>query len=65
VIDGFTSPLKKVMLQIYVAFKNPSSLAGFEPANLVSNGWHANHQTTGRDSLDVENNVFYTSLSRF
>jgi hypothetical protein len=27
------SPLKEVRLQIFVAFKNPSRSAGFEPAN--------------------------------
>jgi hypothetical protein len=34
----FTSPLKEVVLQIFITLKNPSSLDGFEPANLGSNG---------------------------
>jgi hypothetical protein len=37
---GFTSPPKEVVLQIFIALKNPSSLAGLEPANLGSNGKH-------------------------
>jgi hypothetical protein len=31
------------MLQIFVALKNPLSLAGFKPTNLGSNSNHANH----------------------
>jgi hypothetical protein len=34
--DGFTSPPKEVVLRIFITFKNPSSSAGFEPANLGS-----------------------------
>jgi hypothetical protein len=30
----------------FVALKNPSSSAGFEPENLESNGKYANHYTT-------------------
>jgi hypothetical protein len=40
---GFTSPLKEVMLWIFIALKKPSSLAQFEPANLGSRGKHDNH----------------------
>jgi hypothetical protein len=45
-VDGFISPLKKVMLWIFITLKNWSLLAGFEPANLGSNGKHDNHYTT-------------------
>jgi hypothetical protein len=34
------------VLRILIAFKNPFSSAGFEPASLGSNGKHANHWTT-------------------
>ena len=36
--DGFTSPLKEGMLSIFFALKNPTALAGFEPANLGTKG---------------------------
>jgi hypothetical protein len=36
----------EVMLGIFIAFKNPSLLAGFQPVNLASNGKHDNHYTT-------------------
>jgi hypothetical protein len=45
VADGFTSPPKERVLLIFIALKNPSPSAGFEPANLESNGKHANHYT--------------------
>jgi hypothetical protein len=32
--DGFTFPPKQVMLRIFIAFKNPSSSAGFVPQTL-------------------------------
>jgi hypothetical protein len=35
-------PPKEVVLLIFIALKNPSSSAGFEPANLEYNGKHAN-----------------------
>jgi hypothetical protein len=38
--DGFTSPLKEVVLWILIACKNPLSLARFEHANLRSSGKH-------------------------
>jgi hypothetical protein len=34
--DGFTSLPKEVVLRIFITLKNPSSSAGFEPANLGS-----------------------------
>jgi hypothetical protein len=40
--DGFTSPPKEGMLTIFVAPKNPTSSAGFEPANFGTRGQHAN-----------------------
>jgi hypothetical protein len=48
--NGFTSPPKEVVLQIIIAHKNPSLLAGFEPGNLASNGKHSGitpSRTTG------------------
>ena len=39
--DGFTSPPKDGVLRIFFALKNPTSSAGFEPANLGSKGQHA------------------------
>jgi hypothetical protein len=41
--DGFTSALKEGVMRIFIAFKNSSPLAGFEPANLESNCKNANH----------------------
>jgi hypothetical protein len=46
--DG-SSPPKEIVLRISMALKNPSFLAGFEPANLGSNGKHDNHYTTEKD----------------
>jgi hypothetical protein len=39
--DSFTSPPKEGMLRIFVALKNPSPSAGFDPANPGSNGIQA------------------------
>jgi hypothetical protein len=44
--DGFTSPSKAPVLQIFIALKNQSPSAGIEPANLGSNGKHTSHYTT-------------------
>jgi hypothetical protein len=41
--DGFMSPPKEVVLRIIIALKTPSLLAGFELANLVSNGEQDNN----------------------
>jgi hypothetical protein len=38
-------PLKKGMLWIFIALKNPSSLAGFKTLNHGSNGIHTNPYT--------------------
>jgi len=38
--DGFTSPPKEGVLRIFFALKNPTALAGFEPANLGTKGQH-------------------------
>jgi hypothetical protein len=48
---GPTPPPKEGVLPIFVAPKSPSPSARFEPANLGSNGKHANHYTTKDDSL--------------
>jgi hypothetical protein len=40
--DGFSSP-NELVIRIFIAIKNPSLSAGFEPTNLGSNGKHANH----------------------
>jgi hypothetical protein len=47
--DGFTSCPKEGVLQIFIALKNPSPSAGFEPENIGPNGKHANHYTTKDD----------------
>jgi len=39
--DGFTSPPKEGVLRIFFPFKNPTALAGFEPANLGTKDQHA------------------------
>ena len=46
---GFTSLLKEFILRIFKLWKNPSTPAGLEPANLGSSGEHDNHGTTGVD----------------
>jgi hypothetical protein len=51
--DGFTSVPKGSVLRIFIALKNPSSSAGFEPANLGSNGMHANNYTTEDDFMEL------------
>jgi hypothetical protein len=48
--NGFTSPPKEGVLRIFIALKNPSPSAGFEPTDLGANGKHANHYTTEDDS---------------
>ena len=39
--NGFTSPPKEGVLMIFIALKNPTASAGFEPANLGTKGQHA------------------------
>ena len=39
--DNFTSLPKEGLLRIFMAFKNPTASAGFEPANLGIRGQHA------------------------
>jgi hypothetical protein len=41
--DGFTSPPKEVVFQIFIALKNLSLSVGIELANLGSSGEHTNH----------------------
>jgi hypothetical protein len=50
--DGFTSRPKKVMLRIFIALKNTSLSAGFEPLYPGSNGKHDNLYTTNDDDDD-------------
>jgi hypothetical protein len=50
--DIFTSPLKEGVLRIFIALEFSSPLARFEPANLESNGQHANQYTTEDDSSE-------------
>ena len=38
--DGFTSPPKEGVLRMFFALKNPTALAGFEPANLGTKDQH-------------------------
>ena len=42
---GFTSLLKEVILRIITFWKNPTTLAGFEPTNLGSSGEYDNYGT--------------------
>jgi hypothetical protein len=44
--DSFTCRPKGGMLRIFIALKNLSVRPGFEPANFVSSGKHANQYTT-------------------
>jgi hypothetical protein len=39
-------PPKEGVLRIFIALKNPSLSAWFQPTNLWSNGKYANHYTT-------------------
>jgi hypothetical protein len=48
-VDSFTCPPKEVVLRSFVALKNPSPSAEFEPANPWSSGKHANHYITEYD----------------
>jgi hypothetical protein len=48
--DGFTSHPKEIKLGKFI-LKNPSSSAGFEPANLGFSDKHDNHWTTEDDSM--------------
>jgi hypothetical protein len=67
--DSFTSPLKEGMVQIFIILKIPLPSARYEPANLGSNGKHANHQTTKDDWCGAElstgiNFTLHTSMQR-
>jgi hypothetical protein len=37
------------VLRIFIALKNPSPSAGFEPASVAPNGKHVNHYTIEDD----------------
>jgi hypothetical protein len=62
--DGFTSPPREGVLRIFIALKNPSPSAGFEPANLESNIKHANHYATEDDLVTVTTESITRSLER-
>jgi hypothetical protein len=47
--DGFTSPPKEGVLRNFIALKNPSPSAGFNPVNVWSNGKQENHYITEDD----------------
>jgi hypothetical protein len=51
------------VLQNFIAFKNPSSSAGFEPANLGSNGKHDNHYTAEIDKSEVAAGRYKAKIS--
>jgi hypothetical protein len=48
-VKGFSSLPKDGVLWIFIALKNSSPSAGFEPANLGSNNKHTYHYTTEDD----------------
>jgi hypothetical protein len=62
VVDGFTSSLEEVMLQIFIALKNSSPLAGFEPMNLGSSGKHDNRYTTKNEHVGTEENCLHEEI---
>jgi hypothetical protein len=45
------TPPKESLQQIFIAIKNPSPSAVFEPANLGSNDKHANHYTAEDNTM--------------
>jgi hypothetical protein len=42
----------------FIALKNPTASAGFEPANLGTRGQHANPQTTEAETIDRDSISF-------
>ena len=56
----FPSLPKEAILRIFTPWKNPSTLAGIEPAILGSKGEHDNHWTTG---VGLSMNVNMTAWS--
>jgi hypothetical protein len=57
--DGFTAPLKEGVLRVFIVLKYPSPSEGFDPANIGSNGKHANHDTMRRLSVIM---IWYLKL---
>jgi hypothetical protein len=55
--DGFTCPPKERVLRISIALKNPSSSAGYEPANFGFSGRHVNFYTTEENTETYVVNV--------
>ena len=49
--DDFTSPPKEGVLRIFSPLKNPTALAGFEPANLGTKGQHATPRPPKRNTI--------------
>jgi hypothetical protein len=56
--NGITSPLKEIMLWIFITLRNPLPSGGFEHTNLESNGKHDNHYTTDND-INILSHVQY------
>jgi hypothetical protein len=51
--DIFISPPKEGVLLIFIALKNQTPSAGFEPTNPWCNDTHANHYTTEDYELET------------
>jgi hypothetical protein len=58
--DGFTSPPKESVLRIFFALKNPTCLAGFEPANLGTKGQHATSRPPKSDYTAIFHIILQT-----
>ena len=50
-ISAWGSCKCRIIIRIFTLWKNPSTLAGFEPANLGSNSEYDNHGSTGVDPV--------------
>ena len=59
--NGFTSLTKEVILRIFTLWKNPSTPAEIEPANLGSRIEYDNHWTTGVDCYTLDWHISYIS----
>ena len=54
----FASLPKEVILRIFTLWKNQSTPAGFEPANLGSSGEYGNDGTTGVENFCVKKDIY-------
>jgi hypothetical protein len=63
--DGFTSPSKEVVLRILSPLNIHRTRPGLNPANLGSNGKHANHYTTEAETCGVLNTTFIYFTMQF